>query len=469
MRRPTLASALLLMLAATLSAGCDDSTAEPPPPQVSGETIKEVAIAEQKFAIELYARLSEDSEGENLFFSPHSVYSVMAMAAEGADGKTAEQMAKVLGLEIKENPKGQFASTHNGLAGLAYGLKGQGKSKDLHTLLTANALWVDKSFPVAPSYKQALEPYLNGGGGVFACDFQNRYPAEARRIDQWCDDHTRGHITSIMPKLDPEEASLVRLVLTNAVYFEGKWVEPFKPEDTKKQTFQLASGDDIEVDMMNTWGFDKGRYGAVDAEGNWFDTPKMFDPSKPREEQNLYPGDKGFTLVELPYKGGRLSMVLIAPRDRGSLPHVEKLMSAEQLTGWIGKLESRRLSRLRLPKLDLATNYNMTQMLSAMGMDLAFTPPSGEGGADFSRMVNSNDPAAQVYLSMVLHKATLEVDEQGTVAAAVTAGIAEATAAPVQTEVPFHPEFLADRPFMMLIRDRTSGHILFMGRVNDPR
>src|SRR5690606_12650819 len=122
MRRPALASTtLLLMLAAALSAGCNDSTAEPPPPQVSGETIKEVAIAEQKFAIDLYARLSEDSEGENLFFSPHSVYSVMAMAAEGADGETAEQMAKVLGLELEEGPKGQFASTHNGLAGLAYG------------------------------------------------------------------------------------------------------------------------------------------------------------------------------------------------------------------------------------------------------------------------------------------------------------------------------------------------------------
>src|SRR5690606_16034171 len=225
-------------------------------------------------------------EGENLFFSPHSVYSVLAMAAEGADGETAEQMAEVLGLDLKDDPKGQFASTHNGLAGLAYGLRGQGKAKDLHTLLSANALWVDKSFPLAPGYKQALQPYLGGGGGVFACDFHSRYPSEAKRIDQWCDDNTRGHITSIMPQLDPEQAKTVNLVLTNAVYFEGKWVDPFEPKDTKQQTFQLAGGEDIEVDMMNTWGFDKGRYGAIDAEGNPFDTPTTYDPTQPREEQN---------------------------------------------------------------------------------------------------------------------------------------------------------------------------------------
>src|SRR5690606_1810400 len=127
--------------------------------------------------------------------------------------------------------------------------------------------------------------------------------AEAKRIDQWCDDNTRGHITSIMPKLDSEQAKTVNLVLTNAVYFEGKWVEPFEPKDTKKQPFQLAEGKDIEVDMMNTWGFEEGRYGAVDAEGEWFETPETYNPEVPRDEQDLYPEGKGFTMAELPYKG----------------------------------------------------------------------------------------------------------------------------------------------------------------------
>src|SRR5690606_1636858 len=237
---------------------------------------------------------AEGAGGENLFFSPHSVYSVLAMAAEGADGETAEQMAKVLGLEKQEGTS-QFASTHDGLAGLAYGLKGRGNNKDQHTLLTANALWLDKSFPIAPAYSQALEPYLHGGGGIFACDFTNRYPAEADRIDQWCADNTRGRITSIMPEKSPEEARLVKLVLTNAVFFEGKWVKPFEPKDTEKRVFTLADGSEVKVDTMLTWNFSKGRYGAVDAEGKWFTTPTTFDPSRPTDEQNLYPTGKGFT------------------------------------------------------------------------------------------------------------------------------------------------------------------------------
>jgi serpin B len=458
----------LLALACLLPSGCGPSVAEPPPPEVSGETIAKVAQAEQQFALHLYARMTEETEGENLFFSPHSVYSVLSMVAEGADGETAEQMAKVLGLE-KEEGASQFLSTHQGLAGLAYGLKGRGNSKDQHTLLTANALWLDKSFPIAPSYSQALDPYLNGGGGIFPCDFANRYTVEANRIDQWCADNTKGRITSIMPKKSPQEASLLKLVLTNAVFFEGKWVKPFEPKDTEKRDFTLADGSEVKVDTMLTRNFSEGRYGAVDAEGKWFTTPTTYDPTRPTDEQNLYPEGKGFTMAELPYKGGRLSMLLVAPRAADGLPHVEKLLTPERLAEWVGKLESRSMSWVKMPKLNLATTYNMTQMLADLGMELAFTPPSGNEGADFSRMTASSDPNAQLYLSMVLHKATLEVDEQGTVAAAVTAGLMETASAAVQQTRPFHPAFEADRPFLLLIRDNQSGDILFMGRVNDPR
>src|SRR5690606_39454989 len=101
---------------------------------------------------------------------------------------------------------------------------------------------------------------------------------------------------SIMPKLTPEEAKNLHLVLTNAVYFEGKWVEPFQPKDTQKESFHLAGGEDVETDMMRTWDFTRGRYGAVDGEGNWFDTPETFDREKPRDEQNLYPDRKSTRL-----------------------------------------------------------------------------------------------------------------------------------------------------------------------------
>lgn len=454
-----------LALVCLLLTGCGRIGAESPVPQVSSEVIRQVAKGEQQFAFDLYAKMIASTDGENVFFSPHSVYSVLAMVAEGADGETAEQMAKVLGLEKQEGAS-QFANTHQGLAALAAELKGSApESKDRHILLTANALWVDKSFPLAPSYQQALGPYLASGGGVFACDFRNQYPAEAKRIDQWCSDNTRARITNIMPNLGAREAELLKLVLTNAVYFEGKWFEPFDPKNTRPQKFRLADGEAIETAMMNARNYSAGRYGAVAADGTWFETPATYDTRQPVEEQGLYPEGEGFTMVELPYQGDRLSMLLIAPRGHEGLPHIERLITAERLAGWVEKMKPRQLARLQMPKLDLATDYDMTQNLAGLGMERAFTP----GGADFSRMVAASDSSQQVYLSMVLHKATLEVDEQGTIAAAVTAGLVEATAAPIQSTRPFRPEFLADRPFLLLIRDRQTGDILFMGRINDPR
>jgi serpin B len=428
-----------------------------------------VAKAEQQFALNLYTRMAEGANGENLFFSPLSIHSVLAMTAEGAAGKTAEEMAEVLGLELKDNPASSFASSHQGLATLASALRGDG-GKESHTLLTANALWVDKSYPLAVAFQQALKPYLRGAGGVFACDFHNRYPAEAERVDRWCCTNTKGYISSVMPKLSPQEARQLHLVLTSAVYFEGKWVKPFEPKDTRQETFYLAGGKEVPTAMMRSWHFSQGRYGAVDAAGKWFDTPTTYNPDQPLDEQHLYPEGKGFTMAELPYKGERLSMLLIAPRDRDALDHVEKLLTAERLSGWIEKMESRTLLRLRLPQLDLATEYKLGEQLASLGMKRALTNSAVGEGADFSRMVASSDPNLQLYLSLIIHKAILKADEQGTVAAAVTGVFPPpAAAAQPETTLPFHPNFDADRPFLMLIRDKPTGAILFMGRINDPR
>jgi serpin B len=222
---------------------------------------------------------------------------------------------------------------------------------------------------------------------------------------------------------------------------------------------------------MFMWGFGAGRYGAVDPDGKWFETPTTYNPEVPKEDQNLYPAYGGFTIAELPYKGSQLSMVLLAPRARDTLPQVEKLLTAERLTDWMEKMESRPISRLSVPKLDFDTAYDLTQQLSDLGMPLPFTEPSTSGGADFSRMVAPDSLARKAYLSMIVQKAILKVDELGTVAAAVTAGfdVAEGMADWDEGSAPFSPDFLADRPFLMLIRDTQSGDILFMGRINDPR
>jgi serine protease inhibitor len=263
--------------------------------------------------------------------------------------------------------------------------------------------------------------------------------------------------------LPPHEAKLVRLILTNAIYFKGAWSVPFSEADTKPRDFTLADGKKIKAPIMNARWLDVGCYGAFNADGSLFKTPVKI---KRGQKTGLYPGAKGFAMLELPYKGDDISMVLIAPNAHDGLGVIEKKLTTDNLAAWIGKLQKRK-TNVFLPKFKLETKYEMNDTLKAMGMARAFTDPRSPKGADFTGMCASKDPRHRLYITKVIHKAFVEVNEKGTEAAAATAVIMSGVrSAPMSR--PFTPTFQADRPFLFVIRDKQTNSILFMGRINNP-
>jgi serine protease inhibitor len=210
------------------------------------------------------------------------------------------------------------------------------------------------------------------------------------------------------------------------------------------------------------------RYAAFNADGSFFPTPSEVPAGRDPDPKTVYPGKNGFVMLELPYKGGDLSMVAIVPQDAGGLEELETKLSGDALQNWIGKLQ-RRAVHVYLPKFKLETEYPMKPTLVAMGMIRAFDNPGFPDGAQFEGMCASQDPEQRLFLAEVIHKAFVEVSEKGTEAAAATAILAPAAAdEPEPATVPFTPTFRADKPFLFLIRDIKTGTVLFLGRMVRP-
>lgn len=493
--------------------------------------IRDVVRANSDFALALYTRLSEKNGGRNLFFSPYSVSSALALVVEGARGETAEQMGKVLrygeslhrsGDEAKDSPW-DTARLHSGMAALndEFAAGAQGAPKDVrdqiaalrkhlqdanqqandlqkkgdwgqanraadkarkfaaelnqlqgrynqYELRIANALWGEKTYLFRQAYLDTLNKYYHTGG-LFPVDFRNDFEGARQRINAWVEEQTKSRIKNIIPRdiMDEESKKLVRLILTNAIYFKGEWAEVLQEAQTKDEDFFLSGGGKARVPLMRRGDMPGVRYGAFQGDGKYFDTPSHVPRGGRVEESKLYPGEHGFTMLEMPYKGGELSMVVIAPRSADGLAELERKLTGENLQAWVGKLRQRSV-HVFVPRFKLETKYAMEQMLQAMGMKRAFEDPRSPKGAQFDGMSQSEDPAQKLYISKVLHKAFVEVNEKGTEAAAATAVImATPTAAPVS--IPFTPTFRADRPFVFLIRDVKTNSILFLGRMMNPK
>ena len=482
--------------------------------------------ANSDFAFDLYAQFAKENAGKNMFFSPYSISSALAMTAEGARGETAVEMGKVLCFPDAARRVGPDAQLipwrtsliHTGMADLNARLTGKkdddavkavraeieklrrehqaAKAKvaearnqnkwqeyrsavdaekkvaarlnaasakvDQYDLRIANALWGEKTYPFLDSYVETINKHYKTGG-VFPADFKNNFPAERLRINSWVEEQTNNRIKDLIPELPPDEARLVRLILTNAIFFKGEWFVPFKEADTKDLEFTLGDGRTIQTPIMNAQDLEVGRYGAFNADGSFFDTPTRIERGK---KPVLTSGADGFAVMELPYKGDDLSMVLLAPNATDGLAAIEKKLSAANVAAWIAKLRKRK-THVLLPKFKLETDYKMKQTLQAMGMVRAFTDPRMANGAEFHGMCASEDPRLRLYITKVLHKAFVEVNEKGTEAAAATAVIMSmALSTPLFT--PYTPTFKADRPFVLLIRDVKTGSILFMGRMHNP-
>jgi serpin B len=372
-----------------------------------------IADANNRFALDLYGRLRQDKTG-NLFLSPYSIHTALAMTTTGAKGATRDEMAKVLHLPAE--PDKALAA---GDLGRFYG----GGRKE-YELAVANALWGQSGWPWRADFLGVLKDRF--GSGFREADFKSDPQGQRQRINGWVSEQTRGRIPEV---LAPDNVSnATRVVLVNAIYFKGEWVHAFEKQQTKDVPFRLADGKSVQVPLMHTT-LDCG-----------------------------YAEQPGFQLVRLPYKGGELEMVVLLPREPAGLPALEASLSAESLAKWLDKDASPRLVSLYLPRFTVKQRFDLEAVLGKMGMGRAFA------GGDFTAMYDPRSDVEGVVISKVVHEAFVMVNEEGTEAAAATAVVGNAPSPPPPRPV----EFRADRPFVYLIRDARHGTVLFTGRLEKP-
>jgi serpin B len=385
-----------------------------------------VANGNNCFALQLYQRLRGDKG--NLFFSPYSISTALAMTYAGARGQTQEQMATALcfptsaealqklGAGNQPMSQGQFAQA---FGRIIKDLNARG-DQSKYELRVANALWGQKGYEFLPAFIQLVETQYDGKLQIL--DFVAATEKARQTINAWVEKQTNGKIKDLISPgvLD----AMTRLVLTNAVYFKGNWASQFKKDQTKDGPFTLLDGSNVQVPMMNQ----QAEFGYAE-----IDT---------------------FQVLEMPYVGQELSMVILLPKEAGGIGALEKGLTADSLSNWLSRIQKREVI-VSVPKFRMTQKLDMGGVLQAMGMTNAFSQ-----AADFSGMTGNRE----LFISAVIHQAYVDVNEEGTEAAAATGVIMKLTMiGPGQT-----PIFLADHPFIFLIRDHRSGSILFLGRTMNP-
>ena len=367
------------------------------------------------FAFELYQALREE-EG-NLFYSPHSISVALAMTYAGARNQTAEQMADTLQFLLEQE---RLHPAFNWLdAELASRGEGaEGKDEEGFRLNIVNAIWGQKDYSFLSTFLDVLAE--NYGAGLRILDFINETEESRLAINQWVSDQTEGRIKDLIPQ-DAIDA-LTRLVLTNAIYFNAAWENPFDEDMTADGPFYLLDDGQVSVPMMK------------------------------QTESFGYTEGEGYQAVELLYDGCELSMVIFLP-EAGNFEAFEEGLQFQQVCDIISGLQSTGVT-LTMPRFEFDSAFSLKDTLAGMGMPVAFS-----GEADFSGMTGNRD----LFISKVVHKAFVSVDEAGTEAAAATAVIMPESGPP---ELPV--EVTIDRPFIFLIRDIETGAILFVGRVMNP-
>jgi serpin B len=386
-------------------------------PDVSASEQALLVEGNSAFALELYQELKK--EDGNLFYSPYSISLALAMTYAGANGETAQQMAATLEFLLEQE---RLHRAFNWLdAELAKRGKGAaGKDGKGFRLNIVNAIWGQKDYEFLPAFLDVLAE--NYGAGLRILDFITETEKSRLAINKWVSDQTEERI----PDLIPEGAidALTRLVLTNAIYFNAAWEYPFDEKMTANGLFYLLGGGQVTVPMMR------------------------------QTESFGYADGEGYQAVELPYDGDELSMVILLPAS-GNFEAFEEGLQAQQVDAIIKALQNTRIT-LTMPQFKFESQFSLKDTLADMGMRDAFSPED----ADFSGMTGN----PELFISDVVHKAFVAVDEAGTEAAAATAVIVGTTSAPTEPPV----EVTIDRPFIFLIRDIDTGAILFVGRVLNP-
>lgn len=404
--------------------GCEDEIIVVDDSATTQDGMASVVNANNKFAFDLYSQYK--SNDGNVFFSPYSISSALAMTYEGAKGNTAEEIAKVFYFLSDESVmRNGYKSVYDLINNPNQNFK----------LSTANALWIQKDFSLLKDYTDLIKQYY--GGEAKNLDFITETEKSRQTINDYIEEQTNDKIKDLIPggMLD----SMTRLVLTNAIYFKGTWQWEFDKSDTSEQNFFITPENSVKTQMM------------------------FMDPEKARFN---YADTGKLQILELPYKGDKLSMLILLPKQGQSydfetgemitfdntLDDIE--LSIGKLNEYKSQMKETKMDRIYLPKFEFDTKYFMKEILINLGINDAFDIIS----ADFSGITGDKD----LYIGDVIHQAFVAVDEKGTEAAAATAVIMKTTAS-MSTNI-----FRADHPFIFLIQDKETGLILFMGRMNDP-
>merc|ERR1711970_197423 len=375
------------------------------------EEVKSVAKSNDQFSKSFYDLLIKEEEG-NLIMSPFSVSGVMAMVSAGARGKTLDQIMTGLSFPPPEKLQLGYKDTIPAL-----------RSTENFTLEAANTVFAMKDFTVLPEYQELLHNSFHAS--IQSVNFGDSQLA-ARMINNWVEKMTKDKIKDLI-KADMLNA-LTRLVLVNAIYFKGDWEAKFDQELTKDQNFSISPSDTVTVKMM----------------------------MQEREFQWAYLESLASHMVELPYKGNRIVMQILLPAKRFGLTEVEEKLKNHKVQELFEKESYQTEVNLQLPKFKLEKTIPLTSHLNSLGLKDMFS----DDLADFSGI----DGTKQLFVSEVIQKAFFEVNGEGSEAAAATGAVMMMRSMPAPPE-----QFIADHPFIFFIRDKTTGMLLFQGRVANPK
>jgi len=369
------------------------------------------------FSFDFFRKLQDDPANDgNIFYSPYSVFTALAMTYEGAKSTTAEEMESVLHIEQDNESFHQYMKN----------LYDYLNENSVYNISTANALWVNDNYQLLEEYVNVIESFY--GGSSSGIDFSDP-EAAADFINQWVESQTNNLIKDLVPAsaIDPV---LTMLILTNAIYFKGAWDVQFDEDNTTERDFTTSEGEVVQVETMNLT-----------------DTEDRFNYTETDELQ----------MLELPYSGDEISMMIILPKDGVELSDITGSINKDDYNGWIDDMYDIELD-IYLPKFKFETSYSLNNYLKELGMKKAF-----EYDANFTGIFGPMD----LFISDVIHKAFIEVNEEGTEAAAATA-VMVATTAINGDDTPSRIVFDANHPFLFTLHHKETGTILFMGEVANP-
>ena len=384
-------------------------------PNVPQDDLTTLVNGNNAFALNLYQALH--SQAGNLVFSPYSISLALAMTYAGARNVTESQMAQAMQFTLSQD---KLHPAFNSLdLALANESKSQNNNAQPMQLNIANSIWTEQMYPFQQAYLDLIAK--NYGAAIQLADFVKNFDPVRQQINAWVSNQTKNKINNLLSPGSVD--SNTRMVLVNAIYFKADWDAPFDPNNTNDAPFTLLDGSQSQVKMM----------------------------SNSELVLNYVQGD-GYQAVELPYSGNTAAMDIIMP-DNDNFQKFETTIDAQTLNHIFNSMQSQPIA-LGLPKFTFSTNFSLSDQLKSLGMTDAFSDQ-----ADFSGMTGNRD----LFISDVIHKAFVAVDEKGTEAAAATAPIMAGMSSPMQKVL-----LVIDHPFIFIIRDLKSGQILFMGRVLNP-